>query len=101
MDDLPLFIGYIEWVIVIGLTLGFFSYYSKKFKKFGSLFPMVLISVWVIIAIIKGAEYMYFDNSSKLFSLNGFAFLLGETLPMLIFIGGITFGIKYIKFRKK
>lgn len=100
MDDFRLAIGYAEWIIIIGLTLGFFSYYSKKYKKFGSLFPLVLISTWVIIAIIKGAEYMYFENSFQLLSLRGFVILLAETLPMLILIGGITFGIKYMKFRK-
>ena len=101
MDDIRLIIGYTEWVIIIGLTLGFFSYYSRKFNKIGSLFPLVLISVWIVIAIIKGIENMYFDNLFLLFSFKGFILLLAETLPMLILIGGITFGILYFRFRKK
>lgn len=43
---------------------------------------------------------MYFDNSGDLFSVLGFVGLLAETLPMLILIGGITFTLKYLKFRK-
>lgn len=101
MEDIRVLIGYIEWVIIIGLTISFFSYFSKKYSKLGSLLPFVLISTWIITAIIKGLEYSYFDNSNELFSFSGFTMLLAETLPMLILIGGITFTIKYLQFQKK
>ncbi|MCK4665093.1 MAG: hypothetical protein KAT68_19650 [Bacteroidales bacterium] len=101
MEDIRLLIGYIEWAIIIVLTLGFFSYFSRKYTKVGSLIPLVLVSTWIIIAIIKGLEYLYFDSSSELLSFRGFAMLLAETLPILVLIGGITFAIKYIRFRKK
>jgi len=100
MDDIRLAIGYFEWIILVGLCLGFFSYFSKKYNSFGILFPLVLIPTWIIIAITKGVEYMYFDNSSNFLTLLGFIGLLAETLPMIILIGGITFAIKYMKFRK-
>jgi hypothetical protein len=100
MDDTRLMIGYAIWVIIISLTLGFFTYFSKKYSKLGSLLFLVLLPTWIITALIKGIESMYFDNSNDLFSARGFTMLLAETLPMLILIGGITFAIKYLKFRK-
>jgi len=69
-------------------------------KKFGSLLVFVLIPTWIITTIIKSIEYMYFENSTELISIKGFILLLAETLPMLILIGGITFALKYLKFRK-
>jgi len=101
MDDTRLAIGYAVWVIIVGLTLGFFSYFSKRHKKFGSLLVFVLIPTWIITAIIKGIEYMYFENSTELLSIMGFILLLAETLPMVVLIGGITFSLKYMKFKKK
>lgn len=100
MEDTRLLIGYAIWVIIVGLVLGFFSYFSKKNKKLGGLLFFVLVPTWVITAIIKGVEYKYFENSNELFSARGFTMLLAEMLPMLILIGGITFMIKYLKFRK-
>lgn len=100
MDDTRLMIGYITWIIIVGLTLGFFSYFSKKYKKLGSLLFWVLAPTWFITAIIKGIEYLYFDSINDLSSIQGFIGLLVETLPMLVLLGGITFAIKYVKFRK-
>lgn len=100
MEDTRLMIGYAIWVIIVGLVLGFFSYFSKKHKNLGSLLFFVFIPTWTIIAIIKGIELQYFENSNELLSLRGFIMLLVETLPMLILIGGITFTIKYLKFKK-
>lgn len=100
MDDIRLAISYSECVIIVGLVLGFFSLFSKKHKSIGSLLPLIFIPVWIIIAIVKGMEYMYFGNSPKLFSLLGFIGLLAETLPMMLLVGGITFTVKYLKFRK-
>jgi hypothetical protein len=100
MEDTRLMIGYAIWVIIVGLVLGFFSYFSKKNKKLGSLLFFVMVPTWIIAAIIKGVENKYFENSDELFSARGFTMLLSDTLPMIILIGGITFTIKYLKFRK-
>jgi ABC-type spermidine/putrescine transport system permease subunit I len=100
MDDTRLMIGYAIWVIIIGLTLGFFTYFSKKHSKLGSLLFLVMLPTWIITALIKGIESMYFDNSNDLLSGFGIVGLLAETLPMLILIGGITLTLKYLKFRK-
>ncbi|HBL76014.1 MAG: hypothetical protein A2W90_11395 [Bacteroidetes bacterium GWF2_42_66] len=100
MEDTRLMIGYAIWVIIVGLTLGFFAYFSKKYKKLGSLLFLVFIPTWIITALIKGIESMYFENSNDFFSFFGIVGLLAETLPMMILIGGITFTLKYLKFRK-
>jgi uncharacterized membrane protein YczE len=100
MEDLRLTIGYLIWALVIGLTLGFFSFFSKKNNKLGSLIFLVLLPVWIIAAIALGIEHMYIDDSMELFSIRGFVMLLAESLPLLILFGGITFTIKYLKFKK-
>jgi hypothetical protein len=100
MEDTRLMVGYAIWVIIVGLVLGFFSYFSKKNKKLGILLFFVMMPTWIITAIIKGLEYKYFENSNELFSARGFTMLLTEALPMIILIGGITFTLKYLKFRK-
>ena len=63
MNNTELIIGYAMWVIVIGLILGFFNFFSKKYSKLGSLILFVLIPTWLIIAVIKGLEYKYYENS--------------------------------------
>lgn len=100
MENFRLGITYAEWVVVILLTLAFFSYFSRKNKTIWKLLPLVLLPVWFIIALITGIENMYFANSSELFSIGGFCYLLAEALPVLLLFGGITFGLKYNKFRK-
>ena len=101
MDDTRLLVSYAIWVIIIGLTLWFFEYFSKKHSKLGRLVFLVLVPIWTLITLIKGIEYMYFDNSYYLLSGLGLIGLFAETLPMLILLGGITFTIKYLKFRRK
>lgn len=102
MVNQELLMGYLEWAIIIILTSGLFSYFSKRYENFFMLFTIVLIPVWLIAAIIKGIEYIIFKNNYySLLSLRGFIGLLAFTLPMLFLFGGITFAIKYRKFRKK
>jgi hypothetical protein len=102
MNNQELLRGYAEWAIIIVLTIGLFAYFSKKYSNFWKLFSFVLIPVWLIIAIVKGIEYIIYDNTSYLLlSIKGFFVLLSETLPMLLLFGGITFGIKYWKLRKR
>lgn len=88
------------YVMIVGLTLVFFSFFSKRFKDFTSLLFLVLTPTWGVVAIIQGIGYHYFDNSNMLSTLRGFALLLAETLPILIVFGGTTFIIKYFKYKK-
>lgn len=100
MDDLRLLIAFGMYLLIVLLTIGLFSFFSKKYKKLGHLLFLVLIPVWLLIATIKGVELLYFDNSSDLFFLGGFGLLLAETLPILLIFGVITFVVKYMKLKK-
>ncbi len=100
MEEIRLTISYASWALIVGMTLGFFSCFSKKYKKLGSLIFTVLSPTWIIISIIKGVEYYYFGSSYELFSVLGFIMLLAESLPIIIIFGGTTFAIKYLKFKK-
>ena len=101
MEDMRMTIGYVFWIVIVALTLGLFSYFSKKYKNLGSLLFFVLVPTWAIVAIMKGLEVSYYDSSKDLEFLKGFGLLLADTLPMLIVVGGITFTLRYLKFRKK
>lgn len=101
MEETKQLVDYAIWVIIVGLTLGFFSYFSKLHKSLLKLILTVLIPTWIITALIKGLEYYYFNNSYELFSIREFTMLLAESLPIIIVFGGITFTIKYLKSRKK
>lgn len=100
MEDTQTTFYTLRVIILIGLTLGFFSHFSKKVYTLGSLIFYVLVPTWIIIALLTGIEYLYLGTSKDLFSILGIVLLLVETLPMMIVIGGITFSIKYLKFRK-
>jgi hypothetical protein len=43
-------LGYAIWVIIVGLALGFFTYFSKKHSKLGGLLFLVLLPTWIITA---------------------------------------------------
>jgi len=100
MDNTTLALGYALWVIVVGLTIGFFSYFSNKHKSIGALLFFVLVPTWIITAILTGVKNVYSGNTTDLYSIIGFAGLLAESLPIIILIGGITFTIKYMKFKR-
>ena len=100
MNDLRTLFEYANWAIIIGLTLGFFQYFSVKFQKFSFLFPLVIIPVWLIIAFILGIEYLYRENINYLNSIGGYIGLLAETLAITIVFGGLTFAVKYKKLWK-
>jgi len=101
MNDITIVIEYVLWIIIIGLTLVFFSYFSKKYKKVGSLMFFVLFPTWIIVAIIKGIEYKYFDLACESSLVLDFSMLLGRTLPSVLLFGGTTFIIKYLRLWKK
>ncbi len=92
---------YVLWILVIGLTHFLFLFFSKKTSKLAILIPAVLIPVWIISAIALGIEHLYFDGNSNLFNVREFIFLLAETFGLVLIFGGITFTIKYLKFKKK
>lgn len=100
MEQVRTGISYLEWGVIIGLTILLFAFFSLKFQKIGSLLTFVLIPTWIIAAIMKGSENLYFDNANELSSFYGLSMLLAESLPMVLIFGGITFWIKYKRFKK-
>ena len=93
--------GVFQLIVILSLTLFFFSYFSKKAIKLKKLFPLVLFLVWIGTSIMLGLEYLFFRDSSTLFSFNGVISLLKESLPMSLIFGSLIFFIKYKYFRKK
>jgi len=90
---------YANVVIIIGIVILVFNYFVKKL----SLFQLVLITLlptWIIIAVVQGFEKYYPYKTYSFLSIEGIAGLLAYTLPMIILVGGITFFIKYMKFKK-
>lgn len=100
MDDLQLTMEYLKWMIIIGLTLQLFSFFSKKHTNIGQLLILVLGPVWLIIAVIEGLLRIYFESSYRLMSFEGFAGLLVHTLPSFVLFGVTTYCIKYYRFQK-
>lgn len=101
MEDQRLLLGYCEWIVIVALVLGLFNYFSKKNTNLISLLAVSFFPTWLISAIIKGFIELYFDKSYDFLSFTGFIGTMFEALPQLIFIGGITFVIKYFRFKKK
>jgi len=94
-DNQDLLKGIIQLVIIIVVTIFFFSYFSKKNLNLKKLLPLVMLLVWISISFMLGFEYIFFRDSYMLFSFNGFASLMKESLPMTLIFGGLTFFIKY------
>jgi hypothetical protein len=101
MEEIRNFVAYVEWGIVIGLTILFFAYFSRIHQKFGRLLTFVLIPTWLILTIVKGVENLYFDKVNGFTSFYGFSMLMAESLPLVLIFGGITFGVKFNRFRKR
>jgi hypothetical protein len=93
--------GIIQLIAIITLTIFFFSYFSKKTMKLKKLFPLVMLFVWISISFMLGFEYLFFRDSSMLFSFEGIISVLKESLPMSLIFGSLIFLIKYRSFRKK
>lgn len=93
--------GIIQLVIIIVVTVLFFSLYSKKLTNLSKLLPLVLISVWISVSIFLGIEYLIFRDANMFIPITEFISLLKEALPMSMIFGGLVFIIKYRKFRKK
>lgn len=101
MEDKWLYLEYLNWLIMIALILGLFSRFVGKEKMLGSLVFLVFAPTWGIMAILKGLEYYFLYDNPILFSIDGFLGMAAETLPMLVLIGGITFTLKYLRYKKK
>ena len=93
--------GIFQLIVILSLTIFFFSYFSKKTLKLKKLFPLVMLFVWIGTSIMLGFEYLFFRDSTTLFSFNGIISLLKESLPMSLIFGSLIFLIKYRSFRKK
>ena len=94
-------LGYAEWVIIVGVTIGLFNYFSKKYVQLVPLGAVVLLPAWIIVAIIRGLKNVYLGGGYDLTTIKGFTFLLVEVLPMFILFAGITFTLKFIRFKKR
>jgi len=94
-DNQNIIKGVFQLIIKISLTIFFFSYLSKNTDKINKLFPLVLLFVWIGASIMLGFEYLFFRDSSTLFSVKGIISLLKESLPMSIIFGSLIFLIKY------
>jgi len=100
MENQELALGYLNWGVIILSTLGLFALFSKRKKSLISLLALTLIPVWILSAIVQGLIYLIINKSHILFVPTGFANLLAETLPIVIFFGGLTFFFKYRRFKK-
>lgn len=101
MDDTRMLLGYCQWIIIVALTIGLFNYFSKKQNSLIYLLFYCLFPTWLISSVITGLIGLYFDSTYDYFSAIGFIGNMMKTLPHLILIGGITFSIKYLKFKRQ
>lgn len=93
---------YIMWIIIIILTIYLFNLFHKKYKNsLIKLIAIVLGTVWIFISITSIFINFYNDVPEYTISLAGITGSLAFNLPVTIFIGGITFSIKYIKQKNK
>lgn len=91
---------YVMWIIIISLTIFFFNYFVKIYPNFKKLFPSVFVVVWICTTIITACFEYFPSNTIYPFSFTGFAGIMFFRLPATLIIGGITFWIKYNKFKK-
>jgi hypothetical protein len=87
--------GLVQLVIIALMTIFFFSLYSKKYIKLYKLLPLVLVSVWLVISVFLGIEYLVFRETNMFLSISNLVSLLKEALPMSIIFGGLMFAFKY------
>lgn len=87
----------VQTVIIIIVTIGFFNFFKKKLPKTILLYCAVFICTWAVTTfihlIITSDEYS--GLTGRVFT-NSLAF----SLPFVLIFGGITFFIKYAKFKK-
>lgn len=100
MEDTKMILGYCEWIIIVGLSIGLFNYFSKSKKNVFMFMLLSFLIVWVVIAIIRGLENFFLEKVNEVFSFKGILFLMADTIAQMIVFGGITLIIKYLKFRK-
>ncbi len=91
---------YINWILITIFTNYFFSLFVKKNRRGGKLLATVLIPVWLIMSFIVGVEDFYVLGENAFLSLSRFTNHLAFNLVAVLFIGGITFHIKYRKIKK-
>lgn len=101
MENTSLTNEYIMWIIIISLTIFFFNYFVKIYTDFKKLFASVFVVVWICSTIITACFEYFSINAIYSFSFIGFVGILLFRLPTMLLIGGITFWIKYNKFKKK
>ncbi|MFY0630822.1 MAG: hypothetical protein JXR05_10610 [Flavobacteriaceae bacterium] len=100
-DNQDIVKGIIQLIIIVVMTILYFSYFSKKTQDLKKLLPLVVISVWLSVSIILGLEYLFLRDSNAFSSFGGIMSLMKESLPMFLIFGGLAFFIKYRSFKKK
>ncbi len=90
---------YANVAIIICIVILVFNYFVKKLNLY-QLLLITLLPTWIIISVVQEFEKSYLDNTYSFLSMRGIAELLAYTLPMIILVGGITFYIKYRKYKK-
>lgn len=100
MEDQKMLAGYALWAVIVVLTIFFFDYFIKKKFSFGSLVLLVLLPTWIITALLQGIFNIYFDNL-YMFSFYGFLMLCAQTIAPIILFWGVTFTVKYLKYKRK
>lgn len=91
---------FVIWAVMIALTHFLFTYFSEKYNSLFKLLLLTLFPVWIISSIIQGIQDVYLNKEYFLEGAREISGLFLFTLPSLIVFGGITFTIKYIKFKK-
>ena len=96
MEKSELYFQYAMWLVVFLCVKFLFDYISIKTSNLGKLLSGTIIPTWLIITIIIYTK-SYFIREYEI----PFYLYLAESLPLTLFIGGITFIYKYRKFKNK
>lgn len=89
---------YIQWIVIVVLTIFIFNYYLKLLgRKLLILAPLVFLSVWVSLVILKLLMNSFLNKS---FNTANMVNIMAETLPTVLIFIFITFSVKYLKSSK-
>ena len=100
MTDISLFYKYLEWFIILGLTILLFYIVSKKTKSLWKLLLFVILPIWIIVSARLGIENLINQRSEGILHFFGFILLMAETTAPMIIFGIIPFTIMYKRLKK-
>ena len=96
MEKSELYFSYAMWLVIFLCVKFLFDYISKKTSNLGKLLAGTILPTWFLLAVIWFIRDLSYNNV-----MPDFIFKLADTLPQILFIGGITFIYKYRKFKNK